>query len=135
MRRLAAPLAICALLASLALVSGCATTPAVPPLTAADIVQMAKQGQSADQIIERLRNTRTLLRLQASDYVTLHQEGVPPKVLNYLQQVQIEDMRWRDRQLYGGWYGGGVGIGMGFYDCPWPYGPGFRRPYARGFWC
>ena len=128
MRPLAAPLIALALL-----FAGCATVPGVPPLTAADVVQMAKQGQSADQIIERLRETRTLLNLRASDYAALGQEGVPPKVLDYLQQVQIEDMRWRERQLYGGMYGGG--FGFGFYNCSWPYGPGFRRPYRGGYWC
>ena len=117
------------------LLGGCATTPGVPPLTAAEVVQMAKQGQSADQIIEQLRATRTVLNLRASDYVALGQEGVPPKVLDYLQLAQIEEQRWRDRVMYGYGGHGGFGVGIGFYDCPWPYGPGFRRPYARGFWC
>src|SRR5512139_787134 len=105
-----------------ALVCGCATVDQPKPLAGADIVAMAKAGKSAEEIIAELKRTETVLALRASDYVALHEAGVPDDVLNYLQLVQIEEVRWRERNLY--WYGPSYGrYGWG----PW-YGP------YRGRW-
>jgi hypothetical protein len=102
------------ILAALLLAAGCATVSA-PPMTAADVMAMAKQGKSAEEIIAELKRTDTVLALRASEYVALHEGGVPDQVLDYLQLAQIEDIRWRERQLY--WYGP--------YDHGWGpwYGP------------
>jgi hypothetical protein len=74
----------------------------------------------------------TVLPLQASDFVKLHEAGVPPEVLDYLQSAQINDIRWRDRysQMY--WYGPGFGPRFGCGPCPWP-GAGLRS-YRGGPW-
>lgn len=121
--RLAPVLALCALLSS-----GCASVPEVPPLTGADLVEMAKQGRSADEMIAELRRTRTVMSLGASDIVALHESGVPRPVLDHLQRAQMEELLWRQRMMYGnGW-------GRGFHDCPWGWPPGFRA--RRGSpWC
>jgi hypothetical protein len=92
---------------SLLCFAGCATVSA-PPLTAADVVVLAKDGRSSKEIIAELQRTNTVIPLKASDYVALHTEGVPDDVLNYLQLVQIEDARWRERSLYY-WNGPGWG--------------------------
>lgn len=118
MRTLGFSLILAALLAS----AGCATV-SVPPLSAADVIAMAKQGKSGEEIIAELKRTDTVLALRASDFVALHEAGVPDQVLDYLQLVLIEDIRWRERSLYG-WYG------------PYYYGRGWGPWYGppRGRW-
>ena len=103
---------------SLAL-AGCATVERPKPLTGADLVALAKEGRTPQQIIAELQRTRTVLPLQASDIVALHDAGVPKEVLDYLQRAQIEDIRWRERSMY--WHGPGFGPHFGWGPCPWPY--------------
>ena len=109
---------------------GCASVePRQKALTGADVVALAREGKTAPQIIEELKRTDTILPLQASDILALHESGVPNEVLDYLQRAQIDEIRWRDRysQMY--WYG--PGFYRGFGPCPWP---SFRRPHAGGLW-
>lgn len=127
MRTLGFPLSLAVLLLVLA---GCAAIePRPKPLSGAEIVALAKEGKSPQQIIGELQRTRTVLPLQASDIVALHESGVPREVLDYLQRAQIEDIRWRDRNS-AFWYGP---MHPGFGPCPWPY-RGFGRPYRGGPW-
>jgi hypothetical protein len=113
-----------------ALAGGCATVEGPKPLTGAEIVALAKDGKPPQQIIDELKRTDTVLPLQASDIVALHEAGVPNEVLDYLQAAQINDIRWRDRNSSFYWYGT---LNRGFGPCPWPYG-GFHRPYVGGPW-
>jgi hypothetical protein len=108
--------------------AGCATLDQAPPLTGADIVARAREGRTPQEIIEELKRTNTVLPLQASDFVRLHEAGVPDEVLDYLQRAQIEEIRWRDRFSYGYWYG--PGYYRGFGPCPFPP----LRPYRGGAW-
>jgi hypothetical protein len=121
MRTLGFPLSL-AFSFLLLLASGCATLDAPKPLTGAEIVELAKSGKPAPAIIEELRRTGTVLTLQASDIVALHESGVPREVLDYLQQAQLEEARWRERNAQNFWYG--IGIYRGFD--PYPLPP--RRP-------
>ena len=108
--------------------AGCATVDHPKPLTGADIVSLAKSGKSAPEIIEELQRSGTVLPLQASDIVALHESGVPNEVLDYLQRAQIDEIRWRDRYSQGYWYG--PGYYRGFGPCPFPP----LRPYRGGPW-
>jgi len=88
---------------------GCATPDAPPPLSGAEIVELARSGKTAPEIIAELQRTDTVLPLAASDIVSLHEAGVPDEVLDYLQRVQIDALLWRERSntmWYG--YGGGA---------------------------
>jgi hypothetical protein len=114
----------------LALIAGCATVDPPKPLSGADVVALAKDGKTPQQIIDELKRTDTVIPLQASDIVALHESGVPNEVLDYLQRAQIEEMRWRDRNAPFYWYGT---LNRGFGPCPWPY-RGFNRPYFGGRW-
>ena len=107
----------------LLLLGGCATLDGPKPLSGADIVELAKSGKTAPEIIEELKRTATVIPLQASDIVALHESGVPNEVLDYLQQAQIEEMRWRERNSQTFRYG--LGLNCGFTPCP-PLPP--RRP-------
>ena len=112
----------------LLLSAGCATLDQAPPLTGADIVARARERKTPQEIIEELKRTNTVLPLQASDIVRLHEAGVPDEVLDHLQRAQIEEIRWRDRFSYGYWYG--PGYYRGFGPCPFPP----LRPYRGGPW-
>ena len=107
---------------------GCATVDQAKPLSGPDIVFLAKSGKTAPEIIEELRRTSTVLPLQASDILALHDSGVPNEVLDYLQRAQIDEIRWRDRYSQSYWYG--PGYYRGFGPCPFPP----LRPYRGGPW-
>ncbi|MEK6245211.1 MAG: hypothetical protein AABM33_12030 [Pseudomonadota bacterium] len=111
--------------------AGCATVERPKPLTGADVVSLAKTGKTAPEIIAELKRTDTVLPLQASDFLKLHEAGVPAEVLDYLQRAQIDEIRWRDRHSQMYWYGPGFGPHFGWGPCPWP---GRMRPYRGGPW-
>jgi hypothetical protein len=87
------------------LLAGCATLDSPPPLSGAEIVELARTGKTAPEIIAELQRTGTVLPLAASDFVSLHEAGVPDEVLNYLQRVQIDALLWQERSM---WWGGGA---------------------------
>jgi hypothetical protein len=89
------------------LLAGCATVDAPPPLSGAEIVELARSGKSAPEIIAELQRTGTVLPLAASDIVSLHEAGVPDEVLDYLQRAQIDALLWQERRDMW-WYGGGA---------------------------
>jgi hypothetical protein len=107
---------------SFLLISGCANLgatlmgePTKPPVTVPQIVLMSKEGVPADEIIEKMRESGTVYRLQASQLAQLKEQGVPDAVIDYMQQTYIDAVR-RDQSLEdwdnwtladdGFWYGG-----------------------------
>ena len=113
------------------LVAGCATmgAPRPAPVTVPQIVAMAQAGVSADDIIAQIQASGTVYRLKASQLAKLEQEGVPAKVIDYMQQTYLtavrRDTRYQDEQywtndndyLYGGDpYGWGDDGGFGGGD-------------------
>ncbi|MEJ2642673.1 MAG: hypothetical protein P8010_24230 [Desulfosarcinaceae bacterium] len=98
-------------------VAGCAHLNGMrsEPITIPQIIQMAKEGMSADDIISRLQASGTVYRLKASRLATLEKKGVPAKVIDYMQQTYLDavnkDARyqeWQDWHMEDeyGWYGG-----------------------------
>jgi len=110
---------VAAVLAALVLVSGCATLSGPPMLTREDVVRMSKAGGPPQVIIDRLRNTGTVIPLTASDIVQLHQAGVSQEVLDYMQQAQFAEMRRREGMLYGMYP---YPYYSPFYGCRWRHG-------------
>jgi hypothetical protein len=105
--------------------AGCASVleaPSPPPTTE-QIVQMAKSGQSADQIIETLKKTGAVYPLNASELTALSRQGVPDKVLDYLQKTHIDAEKrrayWQARE-----------------QSLWPYYGPYRYPpgFYPGYW-
>jgi hypothetical protein len=86
--------------------AGCATTALPPPPSPAEIVQMAKEGQSADAIIQRIQESGAVYQMPASELARMREQGVPDKVIDYMQQTYIdaarfaEWMRARDAYFY-----------------------------------
>ena len=111
-----------ALLASLALLlGGCVTAPPRPPAPPThEIVQMAKAGLPAAEIIQRLEESRALYPLKASQLAQLRQDGVPDEVIDYMQQTLIETERMREA--------------MRERDRMWMYGYPYYPPYPWGYW-
>lgn len=101
------------LLASVVLVSGCATTsyqepqiarisaeelrqlmpPPVATLSLEEIVTLSKQGVSADDIIAKIKETNSQYELSPSQMVALATQGVDPKVLDYIHESREQFVR------------------------------------------
>ena len=110
--------------------SGCATLgePLPPPPSLAEIVESAKAGQPPQQIIERMQRSRAVYRLPASELAKLREQGVPDPVIDYMQRVHLDVVRFeesmRARSFYGpGW--GPWGPVHGWRDPFWPHRPRF----------
>ncbi len=104
------------------LLGGCATLDSPPPLSGAEIVELARAGKTAPEIIAELQRTATVLPLAAADIVSLHEAGVPTEVIDYLQRVQIDTLLWQERMRWDAWGGWGGGAFGG-----WTYAPYTRR--------
>lgn len=92
------PSLLCSLAVATLFAGGCASVDTRPaPMTREEIVQMAQGGAAAPAIIDRLRRTDTVLLLSAGDLVELARAGVPVEALDYLQSVQIAEIRRRDQ--------------------------------------
>jgi hypothetical protein len=129
----------CAAIAGSAILAGCVSMPIPAPVTVSEIVQWSRENVPADVIIQRMRDSRTVYRLKASQLVTLSDEGVSPKVLDYMQSTYLaavrqnqalEDWSYWWPGWDGFWYGGpafgwpnwGWGVGFGGEDF-------FRQPH------
>ncbi len=102
---------ILSLLATVLLLTGCASTksPPPPPLTQADIISMVKAGVADEEILKRIDATRTVFRLGSDDVVLLRKEGVSDRVVNYMldsytRAVAAQQQRTKPR----------VSIGLGY---------------------
>jgi hypothetical protein len=118
-RSLAIALLVCVM-------SGCATfgEPLPPAPTLVELVEWSKAGQTPQQIIERMQKSRAVYRLPASELAKLHAQGVADEVIDHMQRVHLEVVRFeesiRARNFYGpGW--GPWGPAFGWRDPFWPY--------------
>lgn len=62
--------------------------PVQPPLGRDDLVALARQGKDPEAIIGRLRETRSVFRLTATEVLELRAQGVPVAVLDHLLQAE-----------------------------------------------
>jgi hypothetical protein len=90
-------LAVLVLAASL---GACASLgpPLLPPPTTAEIVQMAKEGVGADEIMKRITASRAVYPLPASEFARLREQGVPDQVIDLMQRTYV-DAAWFDGYL------------------------------------
>lgn len=98
-----------------AAVSGNPVGPPPDPVTVKVIVEMHEAGIPPDIIINKIQQSHTVYRLQASQLVQLKEMGVSDEVINYMQQTYIDAVRqnqasedWSNFTLAddGFWYGG-----------------------------
>jgi hypothetical protein len=104
---------LAAIFLGLVLLSGCAALQRRPPPSIEQIVEMAKAGKPAEEIVRELQETRAVYPLTASQIVKLHQQGVPEAVLDYMQNAYTESIRWNARMQYESTYW--------WYDCFYCY--------------
>ncbi len=90
---------ITAILWCLAL-GGCAGLERRPPPSLDQIVKMSNEGTPPEAIVRELQDTRAVYPLTASQIVKLHEQGVPEPVLDYMQNVYAESIRWDARMQY-----------------------------------
>ncbi len=88
----------------LSLLGGCADLHRRPPPSIDQIVDMAKAGEPAEEIVRELQETRAVYPLTASQIVRLHEQGVPDAVLDYMQNAYAENIRWDALMQYEGSY-------------------------------
>ena len=74
------------------LLSGCATIVGPPPLSVEEVIQLSKAGTAAEVIIQKIRDTRAVYALSASQLIKLHEQGVPDAVLDYMQLTYLNDV-------------------------------------------
>lgn len=107
----------------LAAFAGCASTrlarPAPPTLD--EIVEMSKAGTSADDIIKRLKESRALYELSASEIAKLHDRGVPGAVLDYMHEVHLREVRDEESS-------------RSYYRYGWFFSPYFFYGFPHGRW-
>lgn len=92
----------------LGLLSGCASTPAVPPkiarisaeeleqimpkpvpnITLEELVALSKTGTSPDELIEKIKTSNSRYDLTPSQIIDLGRQGVDAKVLDYIHQMR-----------------------------------------------
>jgi len=105
------------------MVSGCATfgEPLPPAPSLVDIVESSKAGQSPQQIIERMQRSRAVYRLPASELAKLREQGVSDQVIDYMQRVHFDAIRFEESLRARSFYGPGFG--------PWGPAFGWRDPF------
>jgi hypothetical protein len=106
-------------LLSVLLVAGCSMSfsKPLPPVTVPQIIQMSNAEVPPEDIIQKLRDSGTVYRLQASQLAQLKGQGVPDSVLDYMQQTYLDAVR-RDqsREDFNNW----AMLDDGFrYGGPW----------------
>lgn len=110
---------VATLAVSLFWIAGCSIlgigAPKPNPVTVAEVREMSKAGVPAETIIQQMRDSGTVYRLTAAQLARLHDDGVPNKVINYMQQTYLSAVRHNqaltDQNYWalgrdGYWYGG-----------------------------
>lgn len=124
----------------------------VPNVTLDEIIELSKQGNTPEQIINKLKASNSRYDLTPSEVVRLTQQGVDPKVLDYMHETHEnalresmadeinkrekqrqqdlkkleQEYRMRSYPYYDPWWGY---FGPGPY-WRYPYGPSFRYYYG-----
>lgn len=84
---------ICGL--SLSVFAGCAYSVSNPrsPITVPQILETSKAGVPPADIVQKMRDSGSVYRLEASELAQLQEQGVPDTVLNYMQQTYLDAVR------------------------------------------
>lgn len=107
--------------------TGCRPYEVLPPpepLTEVEIIRMSKEGLPPEQIIQKIRESRTIyIGMGAADVVKLHENGVDDKVINFMMETEKWD---RERRAY---------YRSAYYWDPYGY-PYYPHPHVGfGWYC
>jgi len=80
---------------SLSVVAGCTFSASKPrpPVTVPQILELSEAGVLPGTIVQKIRDSGTVYRLDASQLAQLKEQGVPDAVLNYMQQTYLDAVR------------------------------------------
>ncbi|MCL4500395.1 MAG: hypothetical protein M1438_00895 [Deltaproteobacteria bacterium] len=108
-------------LTAMLVLGGCATTTGTKPepVSVTQIVEMSKSKVPPQDIINQIKTSGTVYRLDASQLADLRQAGVSDQVINYMQQTYLEAVRRNQERL--DWYYWSPGVG-GYWYGGVPYG-------------
>ena len=90
------------------LLGGCALFSYRQPTPISDVIDEAKKGTSAKEMITKIRNAQTIYALRGSDFAKLAFYKVPPEVLDELQQEWFAQVQFLTRRWYSTGSIGGV---------------------------
>lgn len=112
------------ILAALSL-SGCVVVrPRPEPVSPEEIIRLSEEGVPPEEIIEKIRASRTVYRMDAEDVVRLDERGVDKQVIDFMMDTERRAIK--RRYYYGSYY-----YGPYYYDPFW-YGPcWYGYPYYR----
>lgn len=72
----------------------------VSQLSFESLLEMSRQGESADAVITKLKETDTSFDLTPSQMLELKQQGVDVKVLDYLHEQRLEGLRHKVSNVF-----------------------------------
>jgi hypothetical protein len=109
-----------ALLAAVAL-AGCAGMEKRVPMTLEQVIQQSKAGTPPADIINQLKESRTIFEVSGSQFAKLREEGVDDSVLDFIQRTYVASVEMDTRLRYQSMYWG--------YGWGYPYRPYYGGPY------
>jgi predicted Zn-ribbon and HTH transcriptional regulator len=118
-------------LAMLVVTAGCASPDRRQAPSLEDIVRMSEQGESDEEIIGLLIESRAVYPLSSAKIVDLHQRGVTTEVLDHMQKAYVEHERRLERWMYSDPYWGRSCVTCGYHRHGWGppiYGYPFYYP-------
>ena len=69
------------------------------PMTLEDVVRLSREGETAESIIEKLKESKTAVLLKADEVVELKEQGVASEVIDYMivsyVQRQMRNTKWK----------------------------------------
>jgi hypothetical protein len=87
------------------------------PLTTAQVIQLSQEKRPPEEVIQKIRESRTVYILHARDVKDLLDRGVDERVVDEMLQTRIHDLE----NYYQSWY---------YYPYPYYYGPHFGFGYG-----
>ena len=82
--------------------TGCYSVPYRPPpepLAPEEVIEMSQAGAPPEDIIQAIRDSRTIYRMDAKDVVNLSREGVDERVIDFMMNTERRH-RERERRYY-----------------------------------
>ena len=97
-------------LAGSALLNGCAVLgvdPSEQPVMVSEVIRMSNENVPAETIVNKMRDSRAVYRLNAAQLAKLHDQGVADLVLNHMQETYLNAVRreqdladWSTREMW-----------------------------------
>ena len=95
------------------------------PFTETEIIRMTKEGKPAEEIIQKIQESRTIYIMDAKDVIKLHENGVDDRVIDFMLETQKLDIERRASSYHHYHY-------CDPYWCP--YHPHFHAGFRWGYW-